>query len=93
MVVLMVVSSIFKKEPKDCLFGVFHPLEISLIWRRHHYRCRTRNVDQYLALVANEQGGFFSLPHILCNRPTLYNSHLRARGPVPLAHVAERLAI
>ena len=94
MVVLMVVSSILKKNRKIvCLFGVFHPLEISLIWRRHHYRCRTANFDLYLALMAIEQGGFFSVSHLLCNRPTLYNSHLWARGPAPLAHVAERLAI
>ena len=36
-----------------------------LIWRRHHYRWRASNFDIYSALVAIEQWGFFSLPHLL----------------------------
>ena len=44
-----------------------------------------------LALIAVEQWGFFSVPHLLWHGRTLYNGHLR--GPVTLKPVAERLAV
>ena len=63
----------------------------SLMWRRHHYRQRAVNFDLCSALMAIEQWGFFSVPHLLWHRTSLYNGHLR--GPVKLTSVAERLAV
>ena len=50
-----------------CLFGVY----FSLIWRRYHYQRRAANFF-YLcsALMAIEQWGLFSLPHLLRERDT-----------------------
>ena len=46
--------------------SVFVPLEnFSLMWRRHHYRWRAAHFDLYSALMAIEQWGFFSVPHLL----------------------------
>ena len=60
-----------------CL-GFFVPLEnFSLIWRLHHYRLRTANFDQCLALMAIEQWVFFSMPHLLWHGASVYNGHLR----------------
>ena len=67
------------------LFGVYRPTRESLIWRRHHYRWLAANFDPCSALMAIEQWGFFSLPHLLWHGASVYNSHLR--GPI-----AERLA-
>ena len=50
-----------------CLFVCLEflvPLEnFSLIWRRHH--CRAVNFDLCSPLMAIEQWGFFSMPHLL----------------------------
>ena len=63
-----------------CL-GFIVPLEnFSLIWRRHHYRWRAANFDLCSALMAIEQWGFFSLPHLLWHGASVYNGHLR--GPM-----------
>ena len=43
----------------------------------------------YSALMANEQWGFFIVPHLLWHGPTLYNGHFR--GLVTLTPVAEDL--
>ena len=78
-----------------CLFVCLDfivPLEnFSLIWRGHHYRWRAVNFDLCSALMAIEQWGFFSLPHLLWHGPTVYNDHLW--GPVTLAPFAEPLAV
>ena len=47
---------------------VFLLLEnFSLIWRRHHYKCRAANFDLYLALLAIENLGFFLTCHTYCD--------------------------
>ena len=45
----------------------------------------------FSALMAIEQWGFFSVPHLLWHKTSVYNGHLR--GPVTLTPVAERLAV
>ena len=51
---------------RDFVLEFIVPLEkISLIWRRHHCRWRATNFDQCSALMAIEQWGFFSVPHLL----------------------------
>ena len=68
------------------------PLEnFSLIWRRHHYRWRAANFALCSALMAIEQRGFSSVPHLLWHGASLYNGHLW--GPVTLTPIAERLAV
>ena len=45
---------------------LFIPLvNFSLIWRHHYNRRRAANFDLYSALMAMEQWGFFSMPHLL----------------------------
>ena len=57
-------------------FGFFVPLEnISLICRRHHCRWRAPNFDLCSALMAIEQWGFVSVPH-LRHGASVYNGHL-----------------
>ena len=74
-----------------CLW-FFFPLEnFSLIWRLHHCQWRAANFDLCSALMANEQWGFFSMPHLLWHGTSVYNDHLR--GPVTLTLIAERLAV
>ena len=76
---------------KICL-GFFVPLEnFSLVWRRQHCRRRGSNFDICLALMATEKRGFFSVPHLLCHRASVYNVHLR--GPVTITPIAERLTV
>ena len=68
------------------------PLEnVLLIWRRHHCRCRAANVYLCSALMAIEHWGFFSVPHLLWNGASVYNSHLW--GPVTLTPIAEHLKL
>ena len=60
----------------------------SLIWRRHHYRWRAAKFDQYSALMAIKQLGFFSVPHLLWHGASVYNGiH---RGSVTIPSIAER---
>ena len=74
------------------LLGFIIPLEnFSLIWKRRHYRWRTANFDLCCALMAIEQWGFFSVPHLLWHGASVYNGLLR--GPVTLTRTAERLAV
>ena len=74
-----------------CL-GIFVLLEnFSHIWRRHHYWWRATNFDLYSALMAIEQWGFFSVPHLLWQGPTFYNSHLR--WPATLTPIAKQLTV
>ena len=44
---------------------------------------------QYLWPMSSEV--FFSMPHLLWHRTSVYNDHIR--GPVIVAHIAERLAV
>ena len=68
------------------------PLEnFSLIWRPHHYRWRASNFDLCSALMAIEQWGFLSVPHLLWHGTFVYDGHLR--GHVTLTHIAEHLAV
>ena len=55
---------------------------------RHNHRWKT-NFDLCSALMAIEQLGFFSMPHLMWHGASVYNGHLR--GPVTLASIAERL--
>ena len=73
-----------------CL-GFFISLEnFSLIWRRHHCRSMSANIDLCSALMAIKHWGFLSVPHLLWHRSPVYNDHLR--GPVTLIPVAERFS-
>ena len=78
-----------------CLFvclWLFVPLEnFSLIYRRHHYRWRAANFQLCSALMAIEQWGFYSVPHLLWHGTFVFNGHLR--GPVTFTLIAERLAV
>ena len=49
------------------------------------------NFDLCWTLMAIEQWGFFSVPHLLWHGASVYNGHLR--GPVTLTPIAERLAV
>ena len=72
--------------------GFFVLLEtFSLIWRRHHYGWRSSNFDLCSALMAIDQWGFFSVPHLLWHGASVFNGRLR--GPVTLAPNAEHLAM
>ena len=87
-------SDLTRVQDFVCLFvclGFFVQLgNFSLIRRRYHCQWRAENFDQ---LVAIEQWGFFSVPHLLWHGASvyMYNGHLR--GPVTLAPIAERLAV
>ena len=75
-----------------CFFRGFRPNGyFSLIWRRHHCRWRAANFYICSALMAIEQWGLFSVPHLLWHGASVYNGHLR--GPVTLTPIAERLAV
>ena len=74
------------------LFVVFHPTrEFFIHWGLHHYRWRAAKFDLCLALIANEQWGFFSVLLLLGHGASVCNGHLR--GPVTLKPIAERLAV
>ena len=67
-----------------CLFVCMEfnvPLEnFSVIWWRHHYRLRTANFKLCSTLIAIEQWGFFSVPHLTVTRSvTLYWPSTRNR--------------
>ena len=48
------------------ILGFYVPLErFSLIWRHHHCRWMAANFDLYKTLMAIEQWGFLSVPHLL----------------------------
>ena len=73
-----------------CWFWVFSS-NSGNIWRRHHYRRRAGNFNLSSSLMAIEQWGFFSMPHLLWHGVSVYNIHLRR--PVTLTCIAERLAV
>ena len=74
-----------------CLW-FFVPLNIfTLKWRLHNYWWRAANFDLCSALMAIEQWGFLSVPHLLWHRASVYNGHLG--GPLTLIHIAERLSV
>ena len=78
-----------------CMFvclEFFIPFEnCSLIWRHHHYPWRAANFDLCSVLIAIEQWGFFSVPHLLWHGASVYNGHLQ--GLVSLTSNAQRLAV
>ena len=75
-----------------CLFGVIHPTwEFFTHTEMSPYWWRAANFDLCSAIMAIEQWGFFSMPHLLWHRASVYNGHLR--GPVTLTPIAERLAL
>ena len=76
-----------------CFFGggSSYSRIFSLIWRRHHDRWRAANFGLCPALVAIEQWGFFSVPHLLWHWISVYNSHLQET--VTLTPIAERLTV
>ena len=59
--------------------------------KNHHYRWRAANFDRCSALMAIEQYGFFSVPHVLWHGSSVYYGHLR--GPVTLTPITKRLAV
>ena len=70
----------------------FAPLEnVSLIWRRRHYRWSTTNVNLCPALMVIEQLGILNVPHLLWHGRTLYNGHLQE--PVTPKSGVERLTV
>ena len=76
------------------LWGLsIHSRLLTHIWRRHHYRWRAANFDLCSALMAIEQWGFLSVPHLLWYGTSVYDGHLRARGPMTPKSLAERLAV
>ena len=65
--------------------------EVSSHSRMFHYNCRwmAANLDLCSALMAIEQWGFFSVPHLVWHGASVYNDHLRR--PVTLTLIAERV--
>ena len=80
-----------------CLFAcleVFVSLEnCSLIWRRHHCWWKDANFDLFSALMAIEQWGFFSVPHLLWHRASVYFKIVYLRGLMTLTPIAELLTV
>ena len=73
-------------------FGYFVSFKnCSLTWRHYNSRWRATNFDLYSAIMAIKQWGFFSVPHLLWHRTSVYKGHLR--GPVTLTPKAECLAV
>ena len=76
-----------------CLFGVYHPTQefftqmetspLPVKGCKFLYLC--------WALMAIEQWVFFSVPHLLWHRASVYNGHLQR--PRTLTPIAERLAV
>ena len=66
-------------ENSKCLFRLFgffrSTREFLYIWRRHHYWWRAANFDICSALMAIEQWGFFSVPHLLWQGASVCNGH------------------
>ena len=73
------------------VWGLSSNSRISLILLRQHWRWRVAHFDLCLALMAIEQLGFFSVPHLLWHGASVYNIHLRR--PMTLTHIAERLVV
>ena len=81
-----------EKKKSVWLLVVLRPIrDKSLLWRRHQPVVMAANFYIYSALMAIEQRGFFSVPHLLWHVASVYNGHLR--GPVTLTPTAERLAL
>ena len=74
LVILIYLPFIFLMFP---CFGFIASFEnFSLIWRRQHYRWKAKNFDLSLAPMTMEQWGFFSVPQLLWQGASVYNSHL-----------------
>ena len=74
-----------------CLGFIIPHENLSLIYRRHHYRWRATNFDLCSAPMVIKQWGFFSVPHLLRHGASVYNGHLR--GPVTFTPIAVPLAV
>ena len=61
------MHSLFNSISFVWLVFYFSLENVSLIWRRHHYRWRASNLDIYSAIVAIEQLGFFRACHTYCD--------------------------
>ena len=70
-----------------CLWILVPLKNFSLILRRHLYLWRTANFNLCSALMAIEQWGFFSMPHLTWHGASMYN------GPVTFTPIAEPLAV
>ena len=69
---------VFTFDLKSAYYHIYVLLEnFSFIRRRYHYRWRAPNFHLYSALMAIEQWGLFSEPHLLWRRASVYNGHLR----------------
>ena len=71
-----------------CFWLYVSDKNFSLIWRIHHNWLGPSYLDLYSALMTIEQWRFFSMPHLLLHRSSIYNGHLR--GPLALTPVVER---
>ena len=58
---------------------------IPIIWRPHRYRWRAANFDIFSALMAIEQGGFFSVPHLQWHGTSVYRVHFEGTWHTPIA--------
>ena len=88
-------SNFLKADGSSFVFvclGFFVPFEnFSLIWRCDHFRLRAANFDLWSPLMAIDQWGFFSVPHLLWHGASIYNGQLRV--PVTLTPIARRLTV
>ena len=81
-------------EYRGLFVGFFVPLEnFSFILIHIHYQWRAANFHLHICstLIAIEQWGFFSVPHLLWHGTFNYNGH--QRGPLTLTQVTGRLAV
>ena len=74
-----------------CLWFIVKLDNFSFIWKRHHYQWRAAHFVLCSALMAIEQWGIFSLPHLLWHEESVYNGN--PRGTVARTPIAERLAV
>ena len=80
-----IVIGIANKLKMICLFVLLE--NFSHVWRRHYYQWKAANFDLLvcLALMAIEQPGFFSVPHLLWHGAFIYNGH--PQGPVTVTPI------
>ena len=81
---LIVQKKMFVSFWVTSLSRIFHPYGDVTKWR-------VANYDLYSALMAIEQWGFLSVPHLLWHRASVCNGHLR--GSMTLTPIAEPLAM
>ena len=75
-----------------CLFGVYCPTwEFFTDMETSPLPVKCCKFWPMLGTHGQVQWGFFSVPHLMWHRASVYNGHLR--GPVTLAPIAERLVV